>query len=41
MQHLQTSTRGISLMLDLNFDRLICFAAIGGALMLGGFLGSL
>jgi len=41
MQAIQKSYRGISLLVDLNWDRLLYIATIVGALMLGAFVGSL
>ena len=41
MQTLQTGYRGLSLLFDLNWDRLFYIATIAGALMLGAFVGSL
>lgn len=41
MQAIQKSYRGISLLVDLNWDRLLYVATIIGALMLGAFVGSL
>ncbi|WP_425046553.1 hypothetical protein [Primorskyibacter sp. S87] len=40
MQTLQQSYRGLSLVLELNWDRLLSLAAIFGALALGAWLGS-
>ncbi len=41
MQTLQTGYRGLSLLFDLNWDRLLYFVTIAVALMLGAFVGSL
>jgi len=41
MQAIQKSYRGISLLVHLNWDRLLYIATIIGALMLGAFVGSL
>ncbi len=41
MQTLESGYRGVSLLLDLNWDRILYPAAILLALMLGAFLGSL
>lgn len=41
MQAIQESYRGISLLVDLNWDRLLYVATIIVALMLGAFVGSL
>ncbi len=41
MQTLQTSYRGLTLLFDLNWDRLLYFVTIAVALMLGAFVGSL
>lgn len=41
MQTLQAGYRGLSLLVDLNLDRLLYLAAIAGALLAGGFIGSL
>ena len=41
MHTLQHSYRGFSLMMALNWDRLIYLAAISGALIVGAWLGSL
>lgn len=41
MQTLQQSYRGFSLMMSLNWDRLLYLATIAFALMAGAYLGSL
>lgn len=41
MQTIQNSARSLSLLVDLNFDRLIFGGAIVAALMAGAFLASL
>lgn len=41
MQTIQTGYRGLSLLMDLNWDRLLYIATIAGALMLGAFVGTL
>lgn len=41
MQHIQSGYRGLSLLVGLNVDRLMYFAAIAAALMAGAFIGSL
>lgn len=41
MQTLQSGYRGVSLLLNLNWDRILYLATILFALMLGAFLGSL
>lgn len=41
MQTIHTGYRGLSLLFDLNWDRLIYFATIAAALMLGAYVGSL
>lgn len=41
MQTLQHSYRGLSLLFQLNWDRLLYLGTIAAALMLGAFLGSL
>ncbi len=41
MQTLQQSYRGLSLLFELNWDRLLYLGTIAFALMLGAFLGSL
>ena len=41
MQSLQTGYRGLTLLFDLNWDRLLYFVTIAVALMLGAFVGSL
>jgi len=41
MQALQTSYRGISLLVDLNWDRLLYFCTIVVALLVGAYFGSL
>ena len=41
MQTIQGSYRGLSLLLDLNWDRAFFVLAIGAALSAGAFVGSL
>lgn len=41
MQTLQQSYRGLSLVFELNFDRLIYLVTIGLALLAGAYIGSL
>lgn len=41
MQTLTSGYRGISLLLNLNWDRLIALLTIGAALLLGAFLAGL
>lgn len=41
MQTLHTGYRGLTLLFDLNWDRLLYFVTIAVALMLGAFVGSL
>ena len=41
MDAIEDGYRGLSLLVDLNLDRLLYFATIGGALLLGGYVGSL
>lgn len=41
MHTLQQSYRGFSLMVELNWDRLLYLATIGFALMVGAWFGSL
>ncbi|WP_306114085.1 MULTISPECIES: hypothetical protein [unclassified Roseovarius] len=41
MQHIARGYRGLSLLFNLNWDRLVYLATILVALMLGGFVGSL
>ncbi len=41
MQAIQQSYQGISLLLSLNWDRLLYIATITAALMLGAYVGSL
>lgn len=41
MQTLQQSYRGISLMMELNWDRIMFIATIACALLAGAWLGSL
>ena len=40
MDAVQGGYQGLSLLVDLNFDRLLYIVTIIGALMLGGFVGS-
>jgi hypothetical protein len=41
MQSIQTGYQGLSLLFNLNWDRLLYVATIIGALMAGAYLGSL
>lgn len=41
MQPIQSSYRGLSLLVGLNVDRLMYFTAIAAALLAGAFIGSL
>lgn len=41
MEHIQRGSRSLSLLLRLNSDRILYFATIAFALMLGAFIGSL
>ena len=41
MQTLQNGYSGLSLLVNLNLDRLMFLSAIGGALLAGSFLASL
>ncbi len=41
MQTIQSGYRGLSLLFDLNWDRLLYLGAIGAALMMSAYLGSL
>ncbi len=41
MEAVQNGYKGLGLLIDLNFDRLLYIGTILGALMLGGFVGSL
>ncbi|WP_306154385.1 hypothetical protein [Roseovarius sp. MMSF_3281] len=41
MQHIVQGYRGVSLLVDLNWDRLLYLATIFAALMAGAFIGSL
>ncbi|MGB5557775.1 MAG: hypothetical protein WBN04_07160 [Paracoccaceae bacterium] len=41
MQTIQSGYRGLSLLVDLNWDRLLYFATIAAALGAGAFIGSL
>lgn len=41
MQHIAHGYRGLSLLFNLNWDRIVYLATILVALMLGGFVGSL
>ena len=41
MQTMVAGYRGLSLLMDLNWDRLLYLATIVGALMIGAFIGSL
>jgi hypothetical protein len=41
METLHDGYRGLSVLFDLNWDRLLYLATIFGALMLGAFVGSL
>lgn len=40
MQVIQSGYRGMSLLIQLNADRLLMLAALGGALMLGAYIGA-
>jgi len=40
MQMIQSSYRGLSLLVDINWDRLLYLATIAGALSAGAFLGT-
>ena len=41
MQHIVQGYRGLSLLFDLNWDRIMYLATISIALMLGAYIGSL
>lgn len=41
MQTLTAGYRGLSLLIDLNWDRLLYIGTIAGALLLGAWMGSL
>jgi len=41
MHTLQTGYRGLSLLFNLNWDRILYVATILGALMIGAFIGSI
>ncbi len=41
MQALQNSARGLSLLVDINWDRILYLATIAAALSAGAYLGSL
>jgi hypothetical protein len=41
MHTIQSSYRGLSLLFDLNWDRLLYVGTIAGALLLGAYVGSL
>jgi hypothetical protein len=41
MESIQSGYRGLSLLVDLNWDRILYIATIVGALMAGAFIGSL
>lgn len=41
MHTIQTGYRGLSLLFELNWDRLLYVATIAGALLLGAYVGSL
>ncbi len=41
MQALQTSYKSLSLLFDLNWDRLLYFVTLAVALLLGAYVGSL
>jgi len=41
MQTIQAGYRGFSLLVSLNWDRILYIGTIGGALLLGAWLGSL
>ncbi|WP_276308482.1 hypothetical protein [Oceaniglobus ichthyenteri] len=40
MQHIEAGARSISLLVDLNVDRIIYFATILAALMVGAYIGT-
>ncbi len=40
MEHIQQGYRGFTLLIDLNWDRLLYIATIGFALAVGAYLGS-
>ena len=41
MQTLQSGYRGLSLLVDLNWDQILYLATLVGALMIGAYVGSL
>jgi len=41
MQAISNGYRGLSLLMDLNWDRILYLGTIAGGLMLGAYLGSL
>ena len=41
MEMISSGYRGLSLMVDLNWDRLFYFATIAAGLVAGGFIGTL
>lgn len=41
MQHIMSGYRGLSLLFNLNWDRILYLVTIALALLAGGFLGSL
>lgn len=41
MQHIQTGYRGLSLLMNLNWDRLLYGATLAFALVLGSYIGSI
>lgn len=41
MQHIMGGYRGLSVLMDLNWDRLLYLSTILAALLAGGFIGSL
>ncbi|WP_281070727.1 hypothetical protein [Oceaniglobus trochenteri] len=41
MQHIEAGARSLSLLVDLNFDRIIYVGTVAAALMAGAFIGSL
>ena len=41
MQTLKQGLGGLSLMADLNLDRIICFAGLAAALLAGAYIGAL
>ncbi len=41
MEHIQQGYRGLSLLMDLNWDRLLYVGTIGFALMAGAYIGAI